>query len=456
VTARSWWGGELLEHGSGESLWAKASGEITRGRLRDEVARLAHILEGHGIRAGHTVALSGPPSFTQLWAIFALWSLGAQVLLIDPRLRAKERRALLEMCAPQCHVIFGGVGSRPDVFVDECEVLVRWMPDGRPMRSSHCLVQFSSGTTGQIKAIGRTPESLLSELGRLHTIDALPRHGERVLLLESVTHSFALVCGMLHALDAGATVLFAARDRPAAVAGVATDAQVIIGNPGHFELISEAAAGPLPDLRLAVSGGEPLPSQVYDSFADRFGVRIGQAYGTTETGVIATDLDGGNGPRAIGRPVPGVRTKIIDGVLNVHVPGSPYLYEPEPWIGGWLSTQDLAIADPETGVLKLRGRIDNEAEAVATDVDLLEIESVLQDHRDVTDAVVLGVDPIEAHVVGSDELDQQELLAWCRRILGADCTPSNCHVLSELPRTGNGKVIRNRDRLHERRTSSAA
>jgi acyl-coenzyme A synthetase/AMP-(fatty) acid ligase len=456
VTARSWWGGELLEQGAAGSLWAKASAEITRGRLRDEVAWLANLFEAHGIRAGHTVALSGPPSFTQLWAIFALWSLGAQVLLFDPRLRAKERRALLEMCGPQCYVTFGGLGGRPEVFVDECEVLVRWMPGGRPMRSSHCLVQFSSGTTGRIKAIGRTPESLLGELGRLRTLDALPRPGERVLLLESVTHSFALVCGMLHALDAGATVLFATRTRPDALAAAVADAQVIIGNPGHFGLISETATGPLPELRLAVSGGEPLSSHVYDTFADRFGVRIGQAYGTTETGVIATDLDGGNGPRAIGRPVDGVRTKIIDGVLNVHVPGSPYLYEPEPWIGGWLSTQDLATADPATGVLTLRGRIDNEAGAVATEVDLLEIEAVLQAHRDVTDAVVLGMDPIEAHVVGSADLDQQELLGWCRTMLGADCVPSHCHVLRELPRTGNGKVVRNRSRLHERRISSAA
>jgi 3-hydroxy-4-methylanthranilate adenylyltransferase len=450
---RAWWGADLLYQVGDGSLWAGAAGRISRGRFRDEVARLATTLERHGIRAGHSVALCGSPSFTQLWTIFALWSLGAQVVLLDPRLSQQEHRALLELCSPQCCISFGGLSPRGDVFVDECEVLVRWLPAGRPMQSSHCVVQFSSGTTGQIKAIGRTPESLLGELDRLRRVDGMPRAGERVLLLEWVSHSFTLVCGVLHALDVGAAVLFAPRNRPDRIAAMAADAHVIMGSPRHFDELT-AAPGSLPRLRLAVSGGEPLPHNVYDRFADRFGVRIGQAYGTTETGIVAADLDGACGPRAVGRPVDGVRTKIVDGVLNVHVPGSPYLYENRPWMGGWLSTQDMAAADPETGVLRLRGRIEGDTGSVDPAVDLLEIEAVLQNHRHVDDAVVLGVDPIEAHVVGSAELDHQDLRRWCRHFLGVAATPSRYHLLRELPRTGNGKVARNRRRLREHTVDS--
>ncbi|SBV05271.1 Acyl-coenzyme A synthetases/AMP-(fatty) acid ligases [Streptomyces sp. Ncost-T6T-1] len=52
----------------------------------------------------------------------------------------------------------------------------------------------------------------------------------------------------------------------------------------------------MPGLRRAVSGGERLPDRVYDGFADRYGVCIGQAYGTTESGVVAADPTGWYGP----------------------------------------------------------------------------------------------------------------------------------------------------------------
>lgn len=456
MTTRGWWGADLLDQASDTALWAKVSGEeMTRGRLRDEVGWLADTLERHGIRAGHSVALHGSPSFTQLWAILALWSLGAQVLLFDSRLREPERRSLIELCAPQCYITFGGLYRRTATFVEECEVLVRWLPGGHPARSSHCVVQFSSGTTGRVKAVGRTPESLLAELQRLRGLEEMPQAGERVLLLESVSGSFSLVCGLLHALDVGAGLLFASRNSPGGIRETAAGANVIMGNPRHFEQLSKIGVSTLPDLRMAVSGGEPLSENVYDAFASRFGVRIGQAYGMTETGLIAANLDGTLGPRTVGRPVDGVRTRIVDGVLDVHVPGTPYLYEEgQPWMGGWLSTQDMATWDTDKGGLRLRGRLDSEADPADSDdatrdVDLLEIESALCAHRDVIDAVVLGIDPIEAHVVGSDELDKEELLAWCRRLLGPDRTPATCHILNGLPRTGNGKIVRDRDRLRE-------
>jgi acyl-coenzyme A synthetase/AMP-(fatty) acid ligase len=204
----------------------------------------------------------------------------------------------------------------------------------------------------------------------------------------------------------------------------------------------------LPDLRLAVSGGEVLSREVHEAFMHRYGVPIGQAYGTTETGIIAADLAGRFGTPTIGLPVQGVRTRVVDGVLEVHVPQSPYLYEDVSSFGGWMSTHDLVTRDAETGALRLRGRLDDDGHA---HVDLLEIEAVVRAHEQVTDAVVLGVDPIEALVASATDLDHTELSAWCRRFLG-DGSPVRYHVVRELPRTANGKILRNRASLHEHRT----
>lgn len=114
-----------------------------------------------------------------------------------------------------------------------------------------------------------------------------------------------------------------------------------------------------------------------------------------------------------------------------------------------MSTHDLVTRDPETGALRLRGQTDDSGHV---HVDLVEIEAVLRAHEQITDAVVFGVDPIEAHVASTADLDEAELSAWCRRFLGND-TPARYHVVRELPHTANGKVLRNRAWLHAHRVT---
>ncbi|MET9464251.1 class I adenylate-forming enzyme family protein [Streptomyces sp. NPDC006544] len=446
-----WWGAELLAAAAPEATWARADDAVSFATLRVRTARLARTLTFHGIRPGASVALHGSPSFTHLWAVLALWSIGAQVVLLEPSLGRAEREALLELSDPQYVVTLGALRREEEVFVPECEVLVRPRPGARTPRTDHCLVQFSSGTTGRPKAAGRTADSLLTEVHRLGRLPLMPRAGERVAVLEPVAHSFALIGGVLHALATGACVVFPASGDRASLIAAAERCEVVLGRPGHFAVLAGAPAGVrLPRLRLAVSGGDSLAGETAGAFARRYGVLVGQAYGTTETGIVATDLAGTHGPGTLGVPVPGVRTRIAGGILQVQVARSPYPYETHeasPPVGGWLSTHDLVARDPATGALRLRGR----AGRTASGADLLDIEAVLRAHRHVTDAVVLGgPDPVEAHVAGTEELRPAELSSWCRRFLGEHSAPRRFHVVPELARSASGKVLRDRARLHAR------
>ncbi|MDW4910385.1 class I adenylate-forming enzyme family protein [Streptomyces sp. ADMS] len=448
MSDEAWWGDRLLAAADPQAVWARSGSAVSFGELRAETTRLAHTLSCHGIRPGATVAVHGTPSFTQLWCVFALWSIGAQVILLEPALGRAERAALLELSAPQFVIGVGERHDRADLFVPECEVLVRRRRGGLPARTPHCLVQFSSGTTGRPKAGGRTAASLLTEVERLGSLPLMPGTGERVAVPEPIAHSFALIGGVLHALAVGATVVFPASESSAAVAEAVARSHVVLGRPHHFAMLADAAAGTaLPFLRLAVSGGDTLPAETAGAFARRYGVLVGQAYGTTETGIVSTDLAGVYGPESIGVPVPGVRTRVTAGALQVHVPRSPHPYEPWPrQDGGWLSTYDLVTRDPATGALWLRGR----AGQTASGAQLLDIEAVLRAHRHVTEAVVLGPDPVEAHVAGTDELARADLSAWCRRFLGEQAVPRRFHMVPELARSASGKLLRDRDRLHER------
>ena len=326
-------------------------------------------------------------------------------------------------------------------------------PDGRGAVTDHRLVQFSSGSTGEPKVIGRTTDSLAAEIDRFGQIEGMPTRGERLLLLSSTAHSFGLIAGLLHSLAAGASVVFARR---LTAPGILADAEhggvhVLFGTPFHYELLSTAREVPaLPKLRAAVSGGEIMPPETAARFADRFGVAVGESYGTTESGVIAMDVSGASRP-SVGRAAPGLMLRIRDDALEVHLPdGSPYLYEPSGrrYIDGWLRTFDRAELDA-SGAVHLLGRSDSLAVIGGLKLDLTEVESVLREHPGVTGAVVVHAGVTEAYVSTSGEESPTagELLHWCRERLADYKVPRSIHVLPDLPRTSNGKLVRRRDVL---------
>ncbi len=443
----SWWGEDLLYGPAGDGLWACGAVPVTYGRMRDEVAWHRRVLRGQGIGHGSTVAMLGHASFTQLWSLFALWSLGAQPMLLAPRITPAERTAVLDALRPQFAMTFGGGYHRVRTFSDECEVLVRRLAGGRPAATSHCVVQMSSGTSGHGKAIGRTPDSLLAELERLAVLAGMPGPGEPVLLLDSWAYSFGLIGGVLHATRHGAPLVLPLSADPRTMT-TRVPARVVIGAPRHYEALVGAATTAFAGLRRAVSTGELLHQSVHEGFARRYGVRIGQAYGMTETGAIAADLSGAIAPPHVGTTLPGVRTRIVDGVLHVHLGQSPYVLDPGAWRGGWLSTNDLMSISPETGALRLRGRLSGVESPTYSHVDLVEVERVLRAYQNVTEAVVVGSDVIDALVVG-DGLTGDELEAWCRRALVGGHPPVRCTVVGALARTPNGKYVRSRQAVCE-------
>ncbi|OIJ97029.1 class I adenylate-forming enzyme family protein [Streptomyces monashensis] len=370
-----WWGAELLARHPAGAVWARARHEVTYERLRTQTGALRRLFLAHGIRPGTTVALRGTPSFTQLWSVFALWSLDAQVMLMGPTIRGRELGRLLDRCRPQFYVSFDASSFGPHRFQDECEMFVRQLRGGHRAVSDHCLVHFTSGSTGLAKAVGRTPQSLLTELDVFRRIGGMPGPGSKVLLLGPVAHSFNLIGGLLQNMNAGAVTVFASRStRPAVLrAAIRSGSDTILGMTEHFTGLALAdRAVRMPRLHRAISGGDRLEDRVYARFTERYGVRIGQAYGTTETGIVAADPTGWFGPGTVGMAAPGTRVRLVDGELQVRMERTPYLTEetaPARFIAdgaadgpGWLCTRDRAVRDPADGALRILGRIDPPAD----------------------------------------------------------------------------------------------
>ncbi|GHD54292.1 class I adenylate-forming enzyme family protein [Streptomyces galbus] len=453
--ATTQWMSHLLDRGADDDLWAISSAPVTRGQLRGAVADFEEGFRQQGIGAGNSVLLRMTPSFTYIQVLLALWNCGAQVVLVDFRLKPAEYEPLAQLVRPQYLVAAAGAGGPVAGFRQESDFTVRRLPDGRPAVDGIQLVQFSSGSSGRPKVIGRPADSVLAEIDRHAGLPGVPGEDDRVMLLNSVMHNMGLVSGVLHALASGAGLIVPPTLRPAEVVRLmaATGATAVYGTPVHYDLLSRVADRPrLPALRLAVSGGERVPQETYENFRARFGLPVSPVYGLTETGLIAGDLSGTSVPPQLGLPVPGAEIKIVDEELYVRMDRSPYLYgeHADRYTHGWLRTYDRVRQDPVTGVLSMLGRADSLAVIGGLKVDLAEVENVLLTHTRVTEAVVTHGEVIEAFVGADPGVGADELTAWCRERLSPVKVPKRFHVSRLLPRNSMGKLVRDRALMHGR------
>lgn len=445
------WLEPILKAGSSDAVCLQFQRRLTYQELRSGVDEWADRLWRQGIRPGSTVSLQVPPSFTYIHLLLALWRTGAQIYLFDYRLKPAEIAEYKKLCQPEYSIQAREMGGLLTSFKEEREVLVEATGSGVPARTAHSLVQFTSGSTGRPKIIGRTGESLLTEVKRWSMLDGTLQGTDRLLLLSSLTHSLGLVAGLLHSFYAGAAVVFPPRIQASEILKSLDEAEItfLMGAPFHYELLAAAReAAPMKHLRRAISGGEKLRPEVHARFKQQYGVSVGEAYGMSEVGIIATDLAGELFPAA-GKGVPGLRLELRHGELFVHLGQSPYLQgdDPTSFQDGWLRTRDRGEFDEARQVLTILGRADSLAIIGGLKVDLAEIELALKGHEGVDEVVVLQGDGIEAYIGSKAGVAASALLRWCKERMANYKLPRRFFVAPALPRTATGKLLRSRDVL---------
>ncbi|MEU5191587.1 class I adenylate-forming enzyme family protein [Streptomyces klenkii] len=459
IGSPSWWGEGLLERQHDDDVWTLADRAVVYGELREHVGFLASRMAAEGIGRGSSVALRMPPSLTLMYTMLAAWTRGAQVMLIDVRLTAFEVDRLLRICGPQFLLSAQPASPVTRYLVEDVPFTLMRRATGRPAVPEFCLVQASSGSTGEPKVIGRSSDSLLAELERYAALEGMPRAGERVLLLNSIIHTMGLVGGVLHGLNSGAQIVFPSRMRAETIVETAltTESNAILGVPVHFALLARSALGAVPSLRLAVSAGELLPLKTWTQFRQRYRLPISPVYGTTETGIIAADLITGSEPPILGRPTAGMEVDVVAGELRVRMECTPYLWSDraDRFHDGWLRTFDRCDRDLVNGVLTYRGRADSVVAIGGLKVDLMEVEQTLLLHPHVQEAVVVFGDVIEAYVGGDTAVTAADITNWCRFHLADFKIPKIFRIFEEVPRNANGKVIRNRDLLRRQEETGA-
>jgi acyl-coenzyme A synthetase/AMP-(fatty) acid ligase len=223
--------------------------------------------------------------------------------------------------------------------------------------------------------------------------------------------------------------------------------------PFHIGLLTSVVDPPaLPQLKRMTTGGELVPAATAAAFVDRYRVPLGNMWGMTEVGMIATDLSGEHRPALV--PAPGLEVAEHEGELLIRRPETPYvgLSDPARWADGWLRTRDAGRVDQDTGLVTVLGRLDSQISVGGLKVDLTEVEATVGTVPGVAEAVVLYDDVITAYVrvtppataaatVAATVAAVEAVLA---QRLAAYKRPRRLHVLDEMPRTTTGKLVRDR------------
>ncbi|HEX6987152.1 MAG TPA: benzoate-CoA ligase family protein, partial [Planctomycetaceae bacterium] len=226
----------------------------------------------------------------------------------------------------------------------------------------------------------------------------------------------------------------------------------------------------LSSLRICVSAGEALPAELYNRWAERFGVEILDGIGTTEIlHIFLSNRPGQVRPGSSGRPVPGYEAMIVDDhgqavapgeVGNLRVKGDSTMAfywnkhekTKETLFGHWIQTGDKFYQDPD-GFYWYCGRADDMLKVGGIWVSPVEVESALMGHPAVLEAAVVGQEDADrlvkpkAYVVLKDPAGnraglEDELKAFVRSRIAPYKYPRWIEFVPELPKTATGKIQR--------------
>ncbi|WP_082926386.1 AMP-binding protein [Cupriavidus sp. D384] len=218
-------------------------------------------------------------------------------------------------------------------------------------------------------------------------------------------------------------------------------------------------------LRLCIGAGMPVAESTSRRWHELTGRHITEAYGMTETGLIACNPPGESRCGSVGLPVLGVELSLRDddGLEIPHGPGEIYVRSRatirEYWNNpkenatafsedGFFRTGDIATRDAD-GYLKI---VDRKKEMIISSgfkVFPSEVECVINSHPGVEESAVIarsdkhaGEVPV-AYVVKRDpSLDEGQLRGFCEGKLANYKRPRYIEFVEDLPKSGVGKILR--------------
>jgi long-chain acyl-CoA synthetase len=452
-------------------------------------AHVAGLLKSKGVEAGDRVGVMLPnvPYFPVVY--YGILRAGGVVVPMNPLLKGREVQFYLE--DPETKVLFAwhdfaeaaekGVGEtdaelilvKPGEFEDVVGEADAVTDVAERDGDDTAVILYTSGTTGTPKGAELTHDNLLSNVETI--LDSLIEIQPDDVVLGALPffHSFGQTCGLNSCMKAGGMLTLIPRfDPDKALEIIARDKVTIFeGVPTMYVGMLHADTADDADtscLRLCVSGGSAMPGEVLRAFEDKFGCKILEGYGLSETSPVASfnHPDRERKVGSIGTPIRGVEMRVVDedgkdveqGEVGEIVIKGPNVMKgywrkddatAETIKDGWFHSGDMAKVD-EDGYFFI---VDRKKELIIRggyNVYPREVEEALYEHPAVQEVAVVGVpddkmgEEVGAAVVlkQGEDVSTDELRDFVKNEVASYKYPRKIWIVDELPKGPTGKILK--------------
>ena len=487
-------------------LWESESREtrrITFAELRAEADRVANGLLRVGLEPGDRIALCMPMlpeilpilygSFKAGMAVVPIFAgfgsgaiatrledSGARLVFTADHLERRGRLLpLLEKIPSVEHTVVlhheGGRGMPWEEF------LAPPGPFATPP-AERAFILYTSGTTGKPKGVVHTHAGCLAQMGKEIWLGFDHRPADRFFWLSDIGWMMGPWTIIGNHLFGGTIFMYdGAPDYPGPGRlweMIERHSITTFGiSPTAIRMLSKhpGALPPMESLRLLGSTGEPWDEAAWLWYFERVGRRrcpiINISGGTEIVGSFLFPLPIQSlKPCTLGGPAPGMATEVVDdkgvpvrgrmGYLVCTKPSpsmargiwkDPQRYLDTYWsrFPGWWYHGDWASVDQD-GHWFVQGRADESMNVAGRKVGPAEVEEAMMQHPGVAEAAVIGVpdevkgEAIVGYAVAKPEatLDAAAIAATVVSVMGAAFRPREVLIVTELPKTQSGKIVR--------------